>query len=137
MALKNAFRATLTIGGVDYGEWDAATGGAQDTAETKYTPFDGEERTYLGKKTTDNVTLEKDYVPSEIASQFAGRELRGLEGVATVLDRDSDGNYQQNRPPYKGLIKKITWPDYDSDDAATIVKVSVELSVGKVTATGA
>lgn len=136
MALKNSFRGHLTINGVDYGEWDAGSGGAQDTTDTKYTPFDGEERVYVGKKTTDNVTFDKDYSAKEAGELFKGKDLRGLPALALVEDRDEDGNFQLNRPPYEGVIKTITWPDFDSNDPSTIVKITVVIACGKVVAVG-
>ncbi|MFZ1927395.1 MAG: hypothetical protein WAU42_14805 [Solirubrobacteraceae bacterium] len=136
MALKNAFKAHLTINNVDYGEWDAATGGDFDTSETKYTGPDGKERVYVGKKTTNNVTMERDYSAKDADEMFKGKELRGLPALGLVEDRDEDGNFQLNRPPYEGLIKQVTWPDYDSNDASTIVKITVVISCGEVVAVG-
>lgn len=135
MALKNAFRASLNVAGVDYGSWDALTGGDFDTNEVKYTPFDEEQRVYVGQKTTNNVTLERDYVEA-IDGPLLAKDLRGQSATGVILDRDANGNFQQNRPPYRGVVKTIIPPDYDSNDSSTVVKIQVVISCGKVIAVG-
>lgn len=132
MALKNAFRASLQIGPKDWGNWDAFMGGDFDMSETKYTPADGIQRTYVGVKTTNNITLETDY-REEIHGQLLKEDPRGIAATAVIFDRDPEGNFQQNRPPYFGVVKQVVPPDGDSNDAATIVKIQVIISVGNLT----
>lgn len=142
MALKNAIgRASLSIlvagKWTDFGYFDTNTGGDWDIAETKYTPFDGEQRTYLGQPTDNNVTIDRDYTPNDRATDVdlvnGSVEYRGLPAKSIIYDKDANGNWQQNRKPYSGLVKQIIPPDGDSNDASTVAKISVVLSIGKVT----
>jgi len=147
MAIKNIFRATVQIVGSkpqDLGMWDAFQGGDYDTTETKYTPGDGEQRVYVGLRTTGNVTLDADYqlgihdvLLRQVGTEVkANEDLRGQPVKVVVLERGADGNYQQNRNPYPGVIKQIVPPDGDSNDAGTIAKIQMVVSVGKPTTVG-
>jgi hypothetical protein len=130
MGLNKDFYVTLTIDGVDFGGWDQQTGGEYDSDEQKYTPFDGVQRTYLANKTTGNVTLSRDYRPDRDGPMVRAKDnLQGKPAIAVVQDKDRNGNFQQNRPPYQGLIKAITPPETDSD-GSDVAKISVEISVG-------
>lgn len=139
MALKNAFRANLTIDGIQVGNtyWDAFMGGKYTQSETKYTAFDGVQRTYVGLKSTENITVEANYEANVHGSLLGGpadaNDKRGHEAVVTVFDI-VNGNFVQNRAPYKGLVLDIVPPDGDSNDAGTITKIQVVVSVGILTA---
>lgn len=141
MALKNAFRASLDIDGKVVGNsfWDAFTGGKFTQSEVKYTPFDGVQRTYVGLKTTENITLEADYEESVHGVLLGGpgdtNDLRGHKATVVVQDLVPGSNppqYVQNRAPYSGVILDIVPPDGDSNDASTIVKIQVVVSVGSL-----
>lgn len=134
MPLDSDFKVSLKIGSgataVDYDYWDTITGGGVDANEVKYTPFDGTERTYVSKRTTANVVLSREYLESRDGAILAkAASLQLQPATVTVLDIDSDGKTQQNRPPYKGWVKAITPPDTDSDGTG-IAKISIEISVG-------
>lgn len=142
MALKNAFRASLSVEGkqVGYEYWDAFTGGKNLQKEVKYTPFDGVQRTFTGLKETDNITVESAYDESVHGSLIGGpgdaNDLRGRRALVTVYDLVSGSNppqYVQNRPPLPGLVLEVIPPDGDSNDAQTIVKLQIIVSVGSTT----
>lgn len=139
MALKNAFRASLQIEGksVGYEFWDAFTGGKNSVKEVKYTPFDGVQRTFTGLKETENITLEAAYDESVHGSLIGGpgdaNDLRGRVALVTIQDLVPGSNpqqYVQNRPPLHGLVLEVVPPDGDSNDASTIVKLQIIVSVG-------
>jgi hypothetical protein len=148
MATKNIFRATVTIitpgKEVDLGMWDTFTGGDYDSTETKYTPADGEQRVYTGVRTTNNLTMDSDYQPNvhdallkEVGQEVkANEDLRGQPVRVIVQELGADGNYQANRKPYLGVIKQIVPPDGDSNDAGTIAKIGLVVSVGKPATSG-
>lgn len=137
MALKNAFRAKLEIDGIQIGNtyWDAFTGGKFTQSEVKYTAYDGVERVYVGKKSTENITCEANYEGTVHGVLLGGpaddNDLRGHEATVTVFDIIK-GIYTQNRAPYKGLVLDIVPPDGDSNDASTLTKIQVVVSVGLV-----
>jgi hypothetical protein len=136
MALKNQFRASLSVGGVTIGnqQWDAFTGGKHTLTETKYTPYDGILRTYAGKPETENVTLEAAYSPAvhgNIVKHIGDKEdLRGQEAEVIIYDEEPGGVWATNRAPYVGKIIDITPPDGDSNDASTVAKIQIVVSVG-------
>lgn len=141
MALKNAFLASLEVGGIIIGNayWDAFQGGKYSLTETKYTPFDGVLRAYAGKPETENITLEANYeeaVHGSIVKNIENsKDLRGKSAKVIVYDLEPGSNpkkYNQNRAPYEGLILDITPPNGDSNDASTIEKISIVVSVGSL-----
>jgi hypothetical protein len=139
MALKNAFRASLQVDGkpVGFQYWDAFTGGKNLQKEVKYTPYDGIQRTFTGLKETDNITVESAYDESVHGKLIGGpgdaNDLRGRPALVTVQDLVPGSNppqYVQNRPPLHGLVLEVVPPDGDSNDASTIVKIQIIISVG-------
>lgn len=130
MAVKKAFKVRLSANGADLGEFDAFTGGGVDHTETKYTPFDGVQRTYLSFPELGNVTLTRSYEEARDGGFMAAEaSYRAAPCTVVVLDRDSSGNYQQNRAPYNGAIKAITGPEGDSN-SSDIEMLTIEVSVG-------
>ena len=136
MALKNQFRASLTVAGAVIGNplWDAFTGGKFSQTETKYTPYDGVQRTYTSKNETENVTLEAAYDPvvhGDIVKHIGDAfDLRGQEAEVVVMDQEAGGVMVRNRAPYKGKVLEIVPPDGDSNDAGTVAKIQIIVSVG-------
>ncbi len=129
--LNNGFKCDLTIGEVSYGRWDGFDGGEADADETKYTPEDGKQRTYLTNVKVSNITVKRGYKESrdgDISRDF--KTLIGQKCEAVVLERDDSGNFQQNRPTYKGRVKNITLPNGDSNENGKAM-ISIELSVGE------
>jgi len=130
MGIEKDYRGLLTMNNTDFGQWDAVEGGEYDAEETKYTPFDEVERTYLSNKKTGNVTLSRDYRPERDGAILkAQKQLHASAAKVVLLDKGADGNYQQNRDPYTGLVKSIIPPNYDSDGNA-ISKIQVVVTVG-------
>lgn len=143
MALKNAFRASLEVNGKQVGNefWDAFMGGKNLQNEVKYTPYDGVQRTFTGIKSTDNITLEANYEEAVHGPLIGGpddaADLRGLPATVVVQDLVPGSNppqYVQNRPALKGLVLEVVPPDGDSNDASTIVKLQIVVSVGHTSA---
>jgi hypothetical protein len=141
MALKNAFRASLEIDGRVVGNafWDAFTGGKYTQSEVKYTPFDNTQRTYVGLKTTENITLEANYEEAVHGVLLGGpgdtNDLRGHPATVTIQDLVPGSNpaqYVQNRAPLSGVVLEITPPDGNSNDASTVVMIQVVISVGSI-----
>jgi hypothetical protein len=138
MALKNAFRAALFVDGKELPagvEWDGFTGGKWTQKETKYTPYDGIQRSYVGQKEVENFTLEADYkvaIHGPILATLNGEagDIRGKAARVIVKDRDINGNFQQNRPPYNGTVLEVIGPDGDSNDASSVSKISIVISTG-------
>ena len=145
MALKSAFRAVLQVadstGTLQYwppatgGMWDAYQGGKLTMIETKYTPYDEQQRVYAVIKETENYTLDQDYMidihgPLVKAWETEG-DLRGRRAMVTILERDTDGNWQYNRGAQEGQVLEITLPDGDSNDASAVDKIGLIVSIGK------
>lgn len=129
--LSNGFKCQLTIAGEDFGRWDGFDGGEADADETKYTPEDDIQRTYITNVKVSNLTVKRGYLESrdgDISRRY--KSLVGQPFTAVILERDDDGNFQQNRPPYTGRVKNITLPNGDSNENSKAM-LSIELSVGE------
>jgi hypothetical protein len=132
MKTKRQIRASLSIGGVDYGLFDSVTGIVTDGDETKYTPADGIRRTAVGEAQDGNPVLSRMYESSR--DGVIGKNRRALHGqpaLVTPYDRDEDGNWQQNISPVEGAVKTITCPEGDSDSNDTTM-ISIEISAGQL-----
>src|SRR5215469_1277352 len=134
MALKNAFRASLRISGKQVGNefWDAFMGGKYTQSEVKYVPFDNIQRTFVGKRETENITVEANYEEAVHGALIANigdpADLRGQEAEVAVYDLvplSNPAQYVKNRAPYKGLVLDVVPPDGDSNDASTLVKIQI------------
>jgi hypothetical protein len=139
MALKNAFRASVEVEGkpIGYEYWDAFQGGKNSVKEVKYTAYDGVQKTFTGLKETENITIEAAYDESAHGNLIGGpgdaNDIRGLPAKVTIQDLVPGTNppqYVQNRPPLSGLVLEVVPPDGDSNDASTIVKIQIVISVG-------
>ncbi|HSZ70249.1 MAG TPA: hypothetical protein VK756_07795 [Solirubrobacteraceae bacterium] len=145
MALKSAFRAVLAVANsagvfeewppATGGMWDAFAGGKLTMKETKYTPWSGEQRVYAGIKETENYTLEQDYMidlHGPLVKQWEVEgDLRGRRCLVTIIERDTEGQWQYNREAKEGQVLEITLPDGDSNDASAIDKIGLIVSIGK------
>jgi hypothetical protein len=145
MALKSAFRAILQVadnnGDLQFwppatgGMWDAYTGGKLTMKEQKYVPWDENTRVYAGLKEVENYTLDQDYEidvhgPLVKAWESEG-DLRGRKCMVTIIERDTDGNWQYNREAQEGQVLEIGLPEGDSNDASAVDKITLVVSVGK------
>jgi hypothetical protein len=63
---------------------------------------------------------------------IAQRQVSLIDQAAEVviLDKDENGNWQQNRPPYKGLVKTVTPPEGDSNSNDQAM-ISIVISTGE------
>jgi hypothetical protein len=99
MALKSAFRAVLQVansaGELQYwppgtgGMWDAYTGGKLTMKETKYTPWDEQQRVYAGIKEVENYTIDQDYMIDVHGPLVKAWEVEGDFAAGAAWSRSS------------------------------------------------
>jgi hypothetical protein len=131
MATKKRIRASVKGASTDYGYFDSFTGAGSDSDETKYIGVDEVERTSVSENKENNPTVAREYRRDRDADIVRTRRAKVGEAVTvTPEDKDTDGNWQQNDAPIKGLIKTITGPEGDSNSNDTAM-LTIVVSAGE------
>lgn len=112
------------------GFFDKKSGGAVDSEDTKYYPGDMADPLSLGgRKTTDNVTLQRIY-DGDLDHSIIG-DLMASVGKANVTvtqrPKDADGNGFGQRITYNGKLKRVLPPETDSE-SSTAAMLEIEIS---------
>lgn len=127
---------SVTIDNEPTGVWDAKSGGAVDSEETKYREGGGGNQVVLGgQQTTENLTcarllkLDRDLPLLKDWMAKCGK----APVVVTEQFMDRDGNVAAIGLTYEGVLKAVTPPEHDSEstDAA---RVEIEVSLAGVPA---
>lgn len=114
------------------GFWDKKSGGAVDSDDNKYYPGAMAAPISLGgRKTTDNVTLQRIYDRDE--DHLLLPKL--IEGAGksrvkiTQRPYDQDGNGYGDKITYNGILKRVQPPDVDSESgSAAMLEIEVTIS---------
>lgn len=111
------------------GFFDKKSGGAVDSEDTKYYPGDMADPISLGgRKTTDNVTLQRIYDGND-DHEIIGELMEGVgRANVTVTQRpkDPDGNSFGKRITYDGKLKRVLPPETDSESSsAALLEIEV------------
>ncbi len=129
---SDTYNTTVKIAGVNLGTWDVMSGGQIDSAELKYKPGAmGPEVSLGGSKTTENVTLRRLYdLPRDHAkSQWYINQVGKAAVVITKQPLDVDGNTWGDPLVYKGILKRVKFPDHDSQsNEAGLIEIEVTIS---------
>lgn len=116
---------------IDYGTWDKMSGGEVDSDDNKYKPGAmGPPVSLGGPKTVGNVTVSRLY--------RLGRDHDGVQQlidaagksrmVVTKQPLDLDGNAYGRPIVYKGVMKRVTPPDVDSESSDAGI-IELEMTV--------
>jgi hypothetical protein len=125
MARRDQYDTTVVIDGRNLGTFDTLTGGETDTDELTYRPGGMGPVVSLGGLTTIGQVvvgrlyrLERDHV---LVHWLMGRVGKG-EAVVSKQPLDPDGNAWGKPLTYRGVLKRVTPPEVDSNstEAATI-----------------
>jgi hypothetical protein len=131
MSRQDQRSVSITIDGENTGIWDTISGRDADSEETKYREGGGGNQVTLGgAKTMENIVaarlfkLDRDL--PKIKRWHAKRGMADVVIVEQYLDRD--GNTASVGLTYRGVLKRVTPPEHDSEsnDAA---RVEIEVSV--------
>jgi hypothetical protein len=121
----DTWRVTLSLNGINFGVFDVKEGGDVDSDETTYKPGGMEDPVGLGgSRTVENVTLRRlyrlgrDHEQSQRLIDFTGK----ARAVITVQPLDIDGNTWGRPIVYRGVLRRVSFPDHDSNsgDAALL-----------------
>jgi len=121
----------LTVAGESFGVWDKKTGGAVDSDDQKYYPGAMAEQISLGgRKTTDNVTLQRLYDRDDDHARINTLLRAAGKANCTVTQRpmDQEGNEYGRSITYRGKVKRVAVPDVDSESSSAAL-VEVEISI--------
>jgi hypothetical protein len=117
---------------INYGVYDTRTGGEVDSDDTKYYPGGMEPPVSLGgRKTVGNVTVSRLY--------RLGRDHDGVQQLVDSVGRsamevseqplDKYGNVYGRPIVWTGTLKRVGFPDRDSDAGAAAARIELEMSV--------
>lgn len=114
----DTYDITVAINGVRFGTFDKMEGGDVDSDEYTYKPGGmGEPISLGGTRNVENVTvrrlyrLGRDHVQSAFLIDLVGK----AEVVVTKQPLDVDGNRYGTPIVYSGTLKRVGFPDHDSE----------------------
>jgi len=129
---QDTFIVTLKVGTVSYGVWDKKTGGAVDSDDIKYFPGGMLPPISLGgKRTTDNVTLQRNYDRVDDHNKIEALLAAAGRGAVVITQRpmDPDGNPSPGKAiQWIGKLKRVEVPDVDSE-STTASLITIEATV--------
>lgn len=136
IARQDTFNVSVVIDGVDYGGgWEARSGGAGDSEETKVKLGNmGGEVSLGGSVSVENITLKKLYDLDGIANNLTTLFARRGKAVVSITTQplDYDGNACGTSFSYSGILKQVTPPEYDAqgnDEAYIELEVSTNSDI--------
>ena len=117
----------------DLGVWDKMTGGEVDSAEAKYYPGGLAAAISLGgRKEVGNVTVSRLYRLVRDHQNLAARFINGAGRADVKIKRqplDIDGNSFGSPIVYYGTLKRVTFPEVDSESSdAALVELEVTVA---------
>jgi hypothetical protein len=121
------------LNGNSLGVWDKKTGGALDSDDIKYYPGGMKQPQSLGgKRTTDNVTLQRIYDRNDdhsIINDLFNAAGKGKVSIHTK-PMDVDGLEFGNASIVRnGILKRVAEPDIDSEStSAALLEIEVTIS---------
>lgn len=120
---------------VNLGVWDKRSGGEVDSEETKYNPGGMDPAVSLGgRRNVGNITVSRLYRHERdhagLARVFiAGAGKADMEVAALPLD--VEGNAFGRPIVWKGTLKRVTFPEHDSESSDAAL-VELEMTVDGV-----
>jgi len=121
----------VKLNGNTTGVWDKKTGGAVDSDDGKYYPGDMAEPLALGgRKTTDNVTLQRFYDIHDDHAMVNSFINAAGKGAITITQRplDENGNGFGKTITYDGKLKRVLIPETDSE-SGTVAMIEIEVII--------
>lgn len=128
---QDTFLVRVHINGEPFGVWDKKTGGALDSDDVKYYPGGMVPPITLGgKKTTDNVTLQRNYDRHDDHDQINKLFAAVGRGKITInqTPMDQDQHPYGKSITYSGILKRVMVPDVDSE-STTASLIEIEAAI--------
>lgn len=128
---SDTWAISVSINGINWGIFDKKSGGQVDSDTSTYKPGAMAPPIVLGaSKTTENVTLERNYRLGRDHDNI--QKLYDAVGSGRVVvsqqPLDADGNVYGNPIVYRGILKRVKAPDTDSEsDAAAMLELEVQI----------
>jgi hypothetical protein len=127
---QDTWTITVHLGNTPLGIWDKKTGGALDSDDIKYYPGGMVPPVSLGgKKTTDNVTLQRLYDRHDDHDKINNLLNAVGKGQVKIAQRpmDPDGHPYGKSIQYLGTLKRVLVPEVDSESTSAAL---IEIEVG-------
>jgi hypothetical protein len=130
---QDTFIVRATLNNVSIGVWDKKTGGAYDSDDIKYYPGGMLPPIMLGgKKTTDNITLQRNYDRIDDHDKISTLLNAVGSGVVSISQRpmDPEGHEWPGKSvTWSGILKRVMVPDVDSESTtASLVEIEVTIN---------
>jgi hypothetical protein len=128
---QDTFVLRVHLNGQPLGVWDKKTGGAIDSDDIKYYPGGMQPPIMLGgKRTTDNITLQRNYDRHDDHDKINTLLAAAGKGTITIAQRpmDPDGNEYGRTVTWAGRLKRVEVPDVDSE-STTASLISIEATI--------
>lgn len=113
------FRVNLTVDGRDTGIWDTKEGGETDSEDSSYKPGGGPRVSLGGSPTTGAVTISRLFMRGRDDDLIPYLRSKAGNGVviAKIVATDKDGNPYKVLETYRGIFKRVTPPNIDSNSS--------------------
>jgi hypothetical protein len=118
---QDTYQVTVKIGDTKYGVWDKLSGGEVDSEEFKYKPGGMLPPVSLGgSKNVGNITISRLYRLGR--DHTKAQDLINAVGKAVVTvtkqPLDVDGNAYGVPIVWNGILKRVTFPEHDSESSS-------------------
>jgi len=135
---QDQFVVRVHLNGQNLGIWDKRSGGALDSDDVKYYPGGGQQPVSLGgKRTTDNVTLQRLYDLKDDHDKLQTLFNAAGKGKVTISQRplDDDNHEYGKSIVWNGTLKRVLPPEPDGEStSAALVEIEVTIDGYPVTA---
>jgi hypothetical protein len=128
----DTWRITVGVNGVHTGVWDVKEGGAVDSNEVTYKPGGMADPISLGgTRNVENVTLRRNYRlgrDHQVSQRWINWVGKGSV-VITQQPLDHDGNAWGQPIVYNGTLKRVLFPNHDSQSSdAALIEIEVTVN---------
>jgi hypothetical protein len=115
---SDTYEVSVSIAGINFGVWDQLEGGDVDSEELTYRPGGMKDPVSLGgSRTVENFTIRRlyrlgrDHIESDRLIQWVGK----AQVVAVKQPLDIDANAWGKPITYRGILKRVSFPDHNSE----------------------
>lgn len=125
---QDQFAVSVSLDSESLGLFDTFSGGETDSDDAKYRPGGlSAEEAVGGPPTVGNVTVSRAFRRErDVALRRWRNRIGRALAVVKVQPLDNDGNVYGSPETYKGLLKRLTPPEHDSNSSDPAV---VELEI--------
>jgi hypothetical protein len=129
---QDTYNVHVSVDGTNLGTWDKLTGGEVDSDEYKYKPGGMAPPVSLGgTRNVGNLTVSRLYrlARDHDRAQWMINRAGSARVVVSKQPLDIDGNVYGRPIVYRGTLKRVTFPEHDSESNNPGL-LEIEVTVG-------